>query len=143
MTDSPEKPLLPVVLLSAPAGRFQEGLKILLSGLPLHVVGPVAEARSTLALLHAWQPALVLLDFALAEAEVEAILYCLQIEWPEARLVALVDSVDQLALAKAWGVKKVLLRGFRLEELYEAIASQLASAPVRLAQPAAKSLAEL
>jgi DNA-binding NarL/FixJ family response regulator len=142
MSALPETSPLPIVLLSAPVGRFQESLRILLSGLPLQVVGPVAEARSTLALLHAWQPALVLLDFALAEAEVAAILHCLQLEWHEARLVALVDSVDQLAEAKAWGIRKVLLRGFRLEELYGAISSQLAGAPLDLVPPAAKAMAE-
>jgi DNA-binding NarL/FixJ family response regulator len=115
-----------VILLCAPAGRFQESLRILLSSLPLHVIGPATETRSALALLHAWHPALVVLDFALPEAELAVMLQSLQTEWPEIRLLALVDSVDQLTEAKAWGIKKVLLRGFRLEELYAAITSQLA-----------------
>jgi DNA-binding NarL/FixJ family response regulator len=142
MPNSPESPPLPVILLCAPVGRFQESLRILLSGLPLHVVGPVAEARSTLALVRAWQPALVVVDFALAAGEISAILQSLPAERPEARLMALVDSVDQLAEAKTWGIKEVLLRGFRLEELYAAITSQLATVANSLPPRAAKPLTE-
>jgi DNA-binding NarL/FixJ family response regulator len=115
-----------VILLVAPAGRFQESLRVLLAGLQLHVVGPAAEARSALALLQAWRPTLVVLDFAVPTAELTEILLGLQTEWPTVRLVALVDSVEQLTEAKAWGIKNVLLRGFRLEELYTAITAQLA-----------------
>jgi DNA-binding NarL/FixJ family response regulator len=136
MPNSPETSPLPVILLCAPAGRFQESLRILLSGLPLLIVGPVAEARSTSALVQAWQPTLVLLDFALEAADISAILRGLQTEWPQVGLIALVDNVDQSAEARARGIKNVLLRGFRLEELHAAIRSQLAN----VAQPAAGPL---
>jgi DNA-binding NarL/FixJ family response regulator len=136
MVNSASTPSSPATLLCAPAGRFQESLRILLTGLSLHVIGPVAEARSTLALLHAWHPALVVLDFALPEAELSAILQSLQTNWPEVRLVALVDSLDQLAAVKAQGLDQVLLRGFRLEELYAAITSQLTGSAANPVPPA-------
>ena len=135
MSNLPQTPPTPAILLCAPTGRFQESLRILLSsGFALHLVGPVAEARSALALAQAWHPALVVLDFALPEAELSAILNSLQSDWPNVGQVALVDSVDQLTEAKAWGIKQVLLRGFRLEELYTAITSQLNGGAVS-AQP--------
>lgn len=119
---------VPIILICAPAGRYQESLRVLLSALPLQVIGPATEARSALALLQAWQPALVVADFALPPAELMAILQSLQAERPAVRLVALVDTVEHFTEAKAWGIKRVLLRGFRVEELFEAITSQLAGA---------------
>ena len=60
----------PHILMIAPIGRAQDSLRVLLSGLPITLIGPVGEARSALALIQEWHPALVVLDFSLPKTEV-------------------------------------------------------------------------
>jgi DNA-binding NarL/FixJ family response regulator len=115
----------PVILLCAPAGWFQESLRVLVSGMPFNVIGPVAEARSVLALLQAWHPGVAVVDWDLAEEERQPIVQTLQRDWPEVRRVAVVDNASQMAEAKTQGVETVLLRGFRLDEFRAAVIAPL------------------
>ena len=111
----------PATLLIAPAGRSQESLRVLLSAYSLKVIGAVAESRSALALAQEWRPALVVLDFGLPGDEASTILKRFQVEWPTSRCLALVATMEQSAEASAGGAQEVLLKGFRIEELYAAI----------------------
>lgn len=111
----------PATLLIAPAGRMQESLRVLLSAYSLKVIGAVAESRSALALAQAWRPALVVLDFGLPGDEATALLKHFQAEWPASRCLALVETTEQLAGARAGGADEALFKGFRIEELYAAI----------------------
>jgi CheY-like chemotaxis protein len=127
--------LLPALLLVAPNGRVQESLRVLLSDLPLKVIGPVADARSALALVQEWQPPLVLLDFGLPAAEAGEVLERLHAHSPAVRCLALVETVDQLAEAKAGQVDGILLKGYRLDDLTSAIDKLLADPGPGLAPP--------
>ena len=118
-------PSLPSVLLCSLEGRYQASLRVLLSGLPLQIIGPVAEARSAIALLDAWHPALVVVDFSLPTAELAVIVQRLQANTPTVPVVALADRTEQVTEANGWGIHTVLLRGFRLEEFYAAVTAQV------------------
>lgn len=120
---------VPTILLVAPNGRVQDSLRILLIGLPLNVIGPVADARSALALAQAWQPPVAVIDYSLPAAEVADVLERFRGLSPAVRCLALVETIDQLSEAKAAKVEGLLLKGYRLDDLAAAIHQLLGEPP--------------
>ena len=109
-------------LIVARPSRIRDGLRALLKAVP--EIGGVFQANdgpSALNIIVERQPALVLLDFKLANNDIQNIARQIRAESPQTRCIIIVDNNRQRWMAKVADVDSVLLRGFSAEELFTTI----------------------
>jgi DNA-binding NarL/FixJ family response regulator len=99
-------------LIIAKPGPLRDALRSLMIAMP--EIDAVAEADDLSSALRAdprHAPALVLLDSSLAHGETGLTVRQTKAEWPVARCICLVDSVQQEREAEAAGANAALLKG--------------------------------
>lgn len=110
------------VLIVANAGRWQDGLQVLLRTIDgLNLIGSAESSAAALSLIAANSPLVIVLDFNLPNDEAWTLLKHVKSDYPQARCLALIESETQKQLVQAAGADGVLLAGFNLEMLQTAI----------------------
>lgn len=110
------------VLIVANPGRIRDSLRALLGSISqIGIVFQANDSPSALKIIVDCQPALVLLDFKLANNDIQSILRQIRAGSPQTRCVILVDTIQQRWMAKVADVDSVLLTGFSAEELFTTI----------------------
>lgn len=128
------------VLLVSPPSRLRDGLRAILRALPqLGAITAVDHPRAAHAYLQHNLPGLVLLDAAFPDEEsVAALQNFLRRAMPEVGLIVLAENGRQMAQAQHAQADWVLLKGFTVPALQEALQSLLPFG-YTLALPAAAS----
>jgi two-component system nitrate/nitrite response regulator NarL len=109
-------------LIAAKPGRMRDCLQALLKVVSqIKVIGRADDGASALKLVTELEPALVLLDTNLAEAQVYPVLEQIKATRSQTRCIVLADSIRQRQLAEAAGADAALIKGFRTANLIEVI----------------------
>lgn len=110
------------VLIVAKAGRWRDGLQVLLRTIDgLKLIGPAENLAAALSLMATHSPLVIVLDFNLPNDEPWTLLKQVKTDHPQTRCLALIESEAQKQLVQAAGADGVLLAGFNLEMLQTAI----------------------
>jgi len=131
----------PISLLVAyPKELIRAGLRSMLAGSGIKIVGEAADASSTLSLAKKHKPAVVLLDAAIPGGDAFELVTKLAKALPatNAVLVTEIDNPTYMARARAVGAANFLLMGFSQRELVTAIEHAAAGKPVAGSGPYAK-----
>lgn len=115
------------VLLISPPGRLRDGIRALLRAIPqLGAITTVDEPHAARAYLQGNLPGLVLLDAGFSDTEgLGKLQMFLRRERPEVGLIVLAENARQMAQARHAQADWVLLKGFSVSALQEALQSLL------------------
>jgi DNA-binding NarL/FixJ family response regulator len=133
------------VLIAYPKELIRAGLRAMLAGCPVKVVGEANDARSTLALAKKHKPAVVLLDAAIPGGDAFELVTKHTEAVPATRFILLsaIDNPTYMARARAVGAANCLLMGFSQRELITAVESAAAGKPASGSAPFAKIAASM
>jgi DNA-binding NarL/FixJ family response regulator len=116
-----------LALIAARPTSLRYSLLALLARLPqIDSIQSVEDTRSILAIMSVTQPQLVVLDINLMEKDSGSILAQIKASAPRARLVVLVDQIEQQQELLVTPADLVLLKGYPAAELFSRIDQLLA-----------------
>lgn len=108
-----------LAIIAAPPDFLRYSLQALLARLPqIDEVRGAADIRSLLAAVPDARLRLVVLDAGLLRGEAGPVLAQIKATAPQARLVVLVDRIDQQQALQATVADRVLLKGYPAAELF-------------------------
>jgi len=133
------------LLIAHPKELIRAGLRAMLAGSPVKIVGEASDAQSTLTLAKKHKPAVLLLDAAIPGGDAFELVTKLSKALPATKFVLLsaLDNPTYMARARAVGAANFLLMGFSQRELVTAIESAAAGKPVSGSAPFAKIAASM
>jgi NarL family two-component system response regulator LiaR len=114
----------PISLLVAyPKELIRVGLRVMLAGSRVKIIGEATSAASTLTLAKKHKPAVILLDAAIPGGDAFSLVRKLSKPLPVTKfvLVTEIDNLTYMARARAVGAVNCLLMGFNQRELVTAI----------------------
>jgi DNA-binding NarL/FixJ family response regulator len=116
------------LLIAYPKELIRAGLRAMLAGAPVKILGEACDAASTLSLAKKHKPAVVLLDAAIPGGDSFELVGKLTKLLPTTKVVMLsaLDNPTYMARARAVGAANFLLMGFAQKELVAAIESAAA-----------------
>jgi len=121
------------------------GVRAMLAGTSVKIVGEAIDAKSTLTLAKKHKPAVVLLDVAIPGGDAFELAGTLSKSLPGTAIVFMtaIDNPTYMARARAVGAANFLLMGFSQRELVTAIEGAAAGKPVSGSAPYAKIAASM
>jgi DNA-binding NarL/FixJ family response regulator len=133
------------LLIAHPKELIRAGLRAMLAGSPVKIVGEASDAQSTLTLTKKHKPTVVLLDAAIPGGDAFELVTKLANAIPATRFILLsaIDNPTYMARARAVGAANFLLMGFSQRELVMAIENAAAGKPVSGSAPFAKIAASM
>jgi DNA-binding NarL/FixJ family response regulator len=133
------------LLIAYPQDLIRAGLRAMLTGSPVKIVGESSDAPSTLTLAKKHKPAVVLLDEAIPGGDSFELVTKLAKALPTTKVVMLsaLDNPTYMARARAVGAANFLLMGFAQKELVAAIESAAAGKAAAGPGPFAKIAASM
>ena len=133
------------LLIAHPKELIRAGLRAMLAGSPVKIVGEASDAHSTLTLTKKHKPTVVLLDAAIPGGDAFELVTKLTKAIPTTRFILLsaLDNPTYMARARAVGAANFLLMGFSQRELVTAIENAAAGKPVSGSAPFAKIAASM
>jgi len=133
------------LLIAYPKELIRAGLRAMLAGSPVKIVGEASDAQSTFTLAKKHKPAVVLLDAAIPGGDAFELVTKLTKAIPTTRFILLsaLDNPTYMARARAVGAANFLLMGFSQRELLTAIENAAAGKPASGASPFAKIAASM
>jgi len=133
------------LLIAHPKELIRAGLRAMLAGSPVKIVGEASDAQSTLTLAKKHKPTVVLLDAAIPGGDAFELVTKLTKAIPATRFILLsaIDNPTYMARARAVGAANFLLMGFSQRELVTAIENAAAGKPVSGSTPFAKIAASM
>jgi DNA-binding NarL/FixJ family response regulator len=120
------------VLVAHPKELIRAGLRAMLAGSPVKIVGEASDAKSTLTLAKKHKPAVILLDAGIPGGDAFDLARMLAKPLPATNVVFVteIDNPTYMARARAVGAVNCLLLGFSQRELVAAIENAAAGKPV-------------
>jgi DNA-binding NarL/FixJ family response regulator len=133
------------LLIAHPKELIRAGLRAMLAGSLVKIVGEASDAPSTLTLAKRHKPDVVLLDAAIPGGDAFELVTKLAKSLPATKFVMLsvLDNPTYMARARAVGAANFLLMGFSQRELVTAIENAAAGKPVSGSAPFAKIAASM
>ena len=133
------------LLVAYPQELIRAGLRAMLSGSPVKIVGEASDAPSTFTLAKKHKPAVVLLDAAIPGGDACELVGKLSKPLPATKFVLMtaIDNPTYMARARAVRAANFLLMGFSQRELVMAIENAAAGKPASGASPFAKIVASM
>ena len=133
------------LLVAYPQELIRAGLRAMLSGSPVKIVGEASDAPSTFTLAKKHKPAVVLLDAAIPDGDAFELVTRLTKALPATKFILLsaLDNPTYMARARAVRAANFLLMGFSQRELVMAIENAAAGKPASGASPFAKIVASM
>jgi DNA-binding NarL/FixJ family response regulator len=133
------------LLVAYPKELIRAGLRAMLAGSPVKIVGEAVDAPSTLTLAKKHKPAVVLLDAAIPEGDAFELVTKLNKTQPATKFILLsaLDNPTYMARARAVGAANCLLKNVTQKELVTAIESAAAGKPASGSAPYAKIAASM
>ena len=133
------------LLIAHPKELIRAGLRAMLAGSPVKIVGEAGDAPSTLTLTKKHKPTVVLLDAAIPGGDAFELVTKLAKAIPATKFVLLsaLYNPTYMARARAVGAANFLLMGFSQRELVTAIENAAAGKPVSGSAPFAKIAASM
>lgn len=133
------------LLVAHPQELIRVGLRAILAGTSVKIVGEASDAASTLTLAKKHKPAVVLLDAAIPGGDSFALVGELTKLLPTTQVVMLsaLDNPTYMARARAVGAANFLLMGFSQKELIASIESAATGKPAPGAGPFSKIAAAM
>jgi len=133
------------LLIAHPKELIRAGLRAMLAGSLVKIVGEASDAPSTLTLAKRHKPDVVLLDAAIPGGDAFELVTKLAKGLPATKFVMLsvLDNPTYMARAHAVGAANFLLMGFSQRELVTAIENAAAGKPVSGSAPFAKIAASM
>lgn len=133
------------LLVAHPQDLIRVGLRAMLTGSPVKIVGEASDAPSTLTLAKKHKPAVVLLDAGIPGGDAFELVTKLAKALPTTKVVLLsaLDNPTYMARARAVGAANFLLMGFAQKELVAAIESAASGKPASGAGPFSKIAASM
>jgi DNA-binding NarL/FixJ family response regulator len=133
------------LLIAHPKELIRAGLRAMLAGSPVKIVGEASDAQSTLTLAKKHKPAVLLLDAAIPGGDAFELVTKLTKATPTTRFILLsaLDNPTYMARARAVGATNFLLMGFSQRELVTAIESAAAGKAASVASPFTKIVASM
>jgi DNA-binding NarL/FixJ family response regulator len=117
---SEQKPISTLIAARPDPNRI--GLQTVLSSFPnIQVQAVVSDCTSLEIALLVHKPEMAVLDINLSEAEVERALLSIKSRSPNTFCLVMIERIHQEQFARQAGADQVLLKGFRTEELENAI----------------------
>jgi len=120
------------VLVAHPKDLIRAGLRAMLAGSPVKIVGEASDAKSTLTLAKKHKPAVILLDAGIPGGDAFDLARMLAKPLPATNVVFVteIDNPTYMARARAVGAVNCLLLGFSQRELVAAIENATAGKSV-------------
>ena len=120
------------LLVAYPKELIRAGLRSMLAGSRIKIVGEAVDSPSTLSLAKKHKPAVVLLDAAIPGGDAFELARTLAKPMPATKFVFVteIDNPTYMARARAVGAANFLLMGFSQRELVTAIENAAAGKPV-------------
>ena len=133
------------LLVAHPKELIRVGLRAILAGSGIKIVGEAVDARSTLSLAKKHKPAVVILDAAIPGDDAFELVTELSKALPATKAVFVteLDNPTYMARARAVGAKNFLLMGFSQRELVTAIENAAAGKPPPASARFAKVVASM
>jgi DNA-binding NarL/FixJ family response regulator len=133
------------LLIAYPKELIRAGLRAMLAGSSVKIVGEAVDAPGTLALAKKHKPAVVLLDAAIPGGDAFELVTKLANAIPATKFVFMtaLDNPTYMARARAVGAANFLLMGFSQKELVTAIENAAAGKPASGSGPFAKIAASM
>lgn len=115
------------LLIVARSNTWRDSLKALLKTMPKALVlDPLEECSTISQVIPEHQPAVVLVDIDILDAQTSTLLRQFKMDRPLARCLAFVDSYRRQVEARDAGADAVLLKGFTTPELFSTVNELLA-----------------
>ena len=135
----------PSLLIACPKELIRAGLRAMLAGSPVKIVGEAVDAPSTLTLAKKHKPTVMLLDAAIPGGDAFELVTKLAKPLPATKFVFVteIDNPTYMARARAVGAANCLLMGFSQRELVTAIESAAAGKQVSGPAPFARVTASM
>jgi DNA-binding NarL/FixJ family response regulator len=120
------------LLVAHPKELIRAGLRAMLAGCPVKIVGEASDAKSTLTLAKKHKPAVILLDAGISGGDAFDLARSLAKPLPATYVVFVteIDNPTYMARARAVGAVNCLLMGFSQRELVAAIENAAVGKPV-------------
>jgi DNA-binding NarL/FixJ family response regulator len=133
------------LLIAYPKELIRAGLRAMLAGSSVKIVGEAVDTPGTLALAKKHKPAVVLLDAAIPGGDAFELVTKLANAIPATKFVFMtaLDNPTYMARARAVGAANFLLMGFSQKELVTAIENAAAGKPASGSGPFAKIAASM
>jgi DNA-binding NarL/FixJ family response regulator len=133
------------LLIAHPKELIRAGLRAMLAGSAVKIIGEASNTPGTLALAKKHKPDVVLLDAAIPGGDAFELVTKLAKAIPATRFILLsaIDNPTYMARARAVGAANCLLMGFSQRELITAIESAAAGKPISGSAPFAKIAASM
>jgi DNA-binding NarL/FixJ family response regulator len=133
------------LLIAYPKELIRAGLRAMLAGSPVKIVGEASDAPSTVTLAKKHKPAVVLLDAAIPGGDAFELVTKLAKSLSATKfiLLSVLDNPTYMARARAVGAANCLLMGFSQRELVTAIENAAAEKPASGGGPFAKVTASM
>jgi len=131
------------LLVAHPKDLIRAGLRSMLAGSRVNIIGESSDAKSTLTLAKKHKPAVILLDAAIPGGDAFELVTKLAKALPTTKFVLLsaLDNPTYMARARAVGAANCLLLNVTQKELVTAIENAAAGKPVSGSTPFAKIVA--
>ena len=128
------------LLIAYPKELIRAGLREMLAGSPVKIIGEAVDAPSTLTLAKKHKPAVVLMDAAIPDGDAFELVTKLAKTLPATKFILLsaLDNPTYMARAKAAGASNFLLKSVSARELTTAIENAVAGKRAVSAGPFAK-----
>jgi DNA-binding NarL/FixJ family response regulator len=138
-------PASTTLLIAYSKELIRAGLRSMLAGTHVKLVGESGDAKSTLALAKKHKPAVVLLDAAIPGGDAFELILKLSKDLPATKFILLsaLDNPTYMARARAAGAANCLLKDVSQKELVVAIENAAAGRPVSAAATFAKIAATM
>jgi len=133
------------LVIAHPKELIRAGLRAMLAGSAVKIVGEASSTPGTLAMAKKHKPDVVLLDAAIPGGDAFELVTKLAKAIPTTRFILLsaIDNPTYMARARAVGAANFLLMGFSQRELVTAIENAAAGKPVSGSAPFAKIAASM
>jgi DNA-binding NarL/FixJ family response regulator len=133
------------LLIAHPKELIRAGLRAMLAGSTVKIIGEASSTPGTLALAKKHKPDVVLLDATIPGGDAFELVTKLAKAIPATRLILLsaIDNPTYMARARAVGAANFLLMGFSQRELVTAIENAAAGKPASASAPFAKIAASM
>ena len=133
------------LLVAHPKDLIRAGLRVMLAGSHVRIIGEASDAPSTLSLAKKHKPAVILLDVGIPGGDAFELAQTLAKPLPATKFVFVteIDNPTYMARARAVGAINCLLMGFSQRELIAAIENGAAGKPVLGSAPFAKIAASM
>ena len=120
------------LLVAHPKDLIRAGLRVMLAGSNVRIIGEASDAPSTLTLAKKHKPAVILLDVGIPGGDAFELAQTLAKPLPATKFVFVteIDNPTYMARARAVGAINCLLMGFSQRELITAIENGAAGKPV-------------